>query len=281
VAAGLLDLAGCSRKEAPEFVDHPRLIPAVSLLDVTFHAGSLGRDMKYRVIMPAQVAPGQTLPVLYLLHGGGEDFHAWSNYSNVAGYAAAGLILVMPEGESSYYVNAVERPKDRFEDYIVHDLIADVEQRLPARTGRENRAIAGVSMGGFGAVLLALKHPELFAFAGGISPALDVPSRPFSIKRVDQWRRHSAIFGPWGGSHRRENDPYVIAGSADPAQSPYLFLTCGEQEGLLPANRKFGALLGKRGFHYEFHPGPGGHDWNQWNRQLPELMMSVNEHIHH
>src|SRR4051812_19789566 len=111
VAAGLLDLAGCSRKEAPEFVDRPRLIPAVSLIDVTFHAGSLGRDMKYRVIMPAQLAPGQTLPVLYLLHGGGEDFHAWSNYSNVAGYAAAGLILVMPEGESSYYVNAVERPK--------------------------------------------------------------------------------------------------------------------------------------------------------------------------
>ncbi|HWF03105.1 MAG TPA: alpha/beta hydrolase-fold protein, partial [Candidatus Angelobacter sp.] len=88
------------------------------------------------------------------------------------------------------YTNSVEHPHDRYEDYIVHDLIADVEQRFPAMAGRAHRAIVGMSMGGFGAVVLALKHPDLFVFAGGMSSALDVPGRPFSIHRIGQWRQY-------------------------------------------------------------------------------------------
>ena len=155
------------------------------MVDVTFHSASLSRDMPYRVILPAKIAEGKKLPVIYLLHGGGGSYRDWTNYSDVAQYAERGLILVMPEGNSSYYVNSADHPQDRYEDYIVHDLIADVENRFPAATGRSNRAIAGVSMGGFGAVILALKHPDLVVFAGGMSSALDVPTRAFSVKRID------------------------------------------------------------------------------------------------
>lgn len=77
-------------------------------------------------------------------------------------------------------------------------------------------------MGGYGAVALALKHPDLFVFAGGLSSALDVPTRPFSIKRIGQWRDYRAIFGPWKSNAGRENDPYTLARAADPAQGPYL-----------------------------------------------------------
>jgi len=265
----------CGRNEQPQPPDHPRLTSSVKLIDVTFHSAALNRDMPYRVLLPAHITPGQTLPVLYLLHGGGGGFHDWSNYSGVARYGEHGLILVMPEGNSSYYTNSADRPHDRYEDYIVHDLVADVEQRFPVASGRSSRAIAGVSMGGFGAVVLALKHPELFVFAGGMSSALDVPSRPFSIKRVSQYRQHSSIFGPWGSQSRRASDPFVLARSAAPAQVPYIFLTCGDQEGLLATNKKFAELLQQRQFAYEFHIAHGGHDWNQWDHNLPELMNSV------
>ena len=134
-------------------------------------------------------------------------------------------------------------------------------------------------MGGFGAIKIALRHPELYGFAAGISPALDVPSRPFSIKRVQQWRFHSSIFGPWRSQTRQQNDPFVLARSADQSKTPYLFLTCGEQEGLLPTNRAFAALLEKRGFQYEFHTTHGGHDWKQWNGWLPDLFQSLFQHI--
>lgn len=85
----------------------------------------------------------------------------------------------MPEGSSSYYTNAVDPPQDRYEDYIVNDLILDVERRFPVAPGRSNRAIVGISMGGFGAVKLALRHPDLFSFVGGISSAIDAPGAPF------------------------------------------------------------------------------------------------------
>lgn len=247
--------------------------------DVTFHSASLQRDMPYRVILPASIPANQKLPVVYLLHGGGGGYRDWSNYSGVARYSEHGLILVMPEGNESYYVNAAERPNDRYEDYITRDLIGDVEARFPAAAGREHRSIVGVSMGGFGAVVLGLKHPDLFAFAGGLSSALDVPTRKFSLRRMAQYRGHAQIFGPWGSDTRRANNPYILAGSVNPATSPYLYLTCGEQEGLLPANQRFASLLKKRGFKYEFHPGPGGHDWSQWNGRLPELFESLRQHL--
>ena len=275
----LLLLTACHKKQAEAQPDNPRLTAKVTMRDVTFHSVALNRDMPYRVILPANIATGQKLPVVYLLHGGGGGFRDWSNYSNVAQFAERGLILVMPEGGSSYYTNSTERPQDRYEDYIAGDLISDVESKFPVAADSANRAIAGVSMGGFGAVKLALKHPDLYIFAGGRSSAIDVPSRPFSIKRTGQYRQHAAIFGPWGSQSRRNNDPFVLARSADPAATPYIYLTCGEQEGLLPANRQFAALLAQRHFHYEFHPGPGGHDWNQWNRRLPDLFQSLFEHM--
>ena len=275
----LLVLTGCNRAEPP-IVDHPRLTSAVTMQDVTFFSASLQHEIPYRVVLPASYSSlGQKLPVLYLLHGGGGGFRDWTNYSDVAQYAANGFILVMPEGNSSYYVNSATNPQDRYEAYIAKDLVSDVEQRFPASQSRDERAVIGVSMGGFGAVVLALKHPELFAFVGAMSPAIDVPSRPFSIKRISQWRRFRSIFGPWNGQHQRDNDPYVLARSAEVTKAPYFFLSCGDKEGLLPANKKFAALVRKRDFSYEFHVVPGGHDWNQWNAEFPEVYRVLYHHL--
>jgi len=270
-------LSSCRRAEPPTPMDHPRLIPGVALQDVIFHSTALNREMPYRVILPRSVSAGQKLPVVYLLHGGGGSFRDWSNYSDVAQFAAH-LILVMPEAGSSYYTNSATRPGHRYEDYIVHDVVADVERRFPVADG-SRRSIVGVSMGGYGAVKIAFKRPDLFVFAAGLSPALDVPSRPFSVKRIGQWRFHSSIFGPWQSSTRRENDPFILVRSADPGRTPYLFLTCGEQEGFLPFMRRFAGTLKERRFRYEFHTRPGGHDWNQWNAWLNDLFHTLDRQV--
>jgi putative tributyrin esterase len=255
--------------------DLPRIAPGVAMRDVRFRSAALGREMPYRVFLPATLAAGEKLPVVYLLHGGGGEFRDWSNYSDVSKYALRGLILVMPEGNSSYYVNAVKKPRDKYEDYLVHDLVSDVEGRFPAKTDRASRAIAGVSMGGFGAATMALRHPEIFVFAGGISSALDVAERRFSLRRAAQWWGFREIFGPMGSGERAARDPFVLVRSADPTATPHLYLTAGEQEALLEPNRRFVAQLKKRGFAYEFHTTPGGHDWTEWNAQIPGCFESL------
>ena len=138
-------LSACREEgqQQPGKPDLPRVAAGAALRDVTFFSNALGREMTYRVFLPEKVAAGQKLPVVYLLHGNGGSFRDWSNYSDVSTYSAQGLILVMPEGGSSYFINAVDRPRDKYEDYLTQDLIADVESRIPAKPGRESRAVVG------------------------------------------------------------------------------------------------------------------------------------------
>jgi S-formylglutathione hydrolase FrmB len=235
--------------------------------------------MTYRVILPEILSPGQKLPVAYLLHGLGDTYKSWSNWTDIARYAVrsplGGVILVMPEGASSWYMNAVGKPADKYEDYLIQDLIYDVETRFPAKEGRANRAILGISMGGFAAVRLALSRPELFVFAGAFSPAIDVPRRRFTLKRAAQWWRLRAIFGPLDSKTRDSSDPFLLIKSADPTTTPRLFLSVGEQEALTVPNLKFAAGLRERGFSFEFHSTPGGHNWSNWNAQIPNWFHSL------
>lgn len=257
-------------------LDHPQMASGVAMQDVTFYSAALRRQMPYRVFLPEKLAPGQKLPVVYLLHGGNGGFKDWSNRSDVARYAAQGLILVMPEGAFSYYQNAALKPEDKYEDYLINDLIADVEKRFPAAAVRENRAIIGISMGGFAVTRLALSRPELFAFVGALSPSIDVCQRRFHLM---QWWRLTQIFGTVGSKTRTASDPFLVARSADPARTPYIYLTAGEMEPLLAPNRRFAALLKSRGFGYEFHTKPGGHDWGEWDAQLPGCFESLMRHL--
>ena len=270
-------LGGCQAHQLQP--DEPHLAPGMLMKDVIFHSTALNREMPYRVFLPAKLAPGKKLPVVYLLHGAGGNFRDWSNHSDVARYAAAGLILVMPEGKASYYTNAALKPADKYEDYLVSDLATDVEARFPVAEGRENRAVIGVSMGGYEAVKLALYRPKLFVFAGAISPAIDVPSRHFTLRRAEQSWHFRTIFGPDGSQSRRLSDPFVLIQSSAPAETPYLYLTSGNQEPLLEPNIRFASRLHARDFSYEFHTKPGGHDWGQWDAQIPGCFAALLERL--
>ncbi len=247
--------------------------------DVRFFSASLGREMPYRVYLPVNPAVGEKLPVVYLLHGAWAGFRDWSNYSHAGEYARRGVIFVMPEGERSYYMNAAEANKNRYEDYITKDLIADVESRFPAKADREGRAIVGVSMGGFAAIEYALTRPDLFVFAGALSPAIDVPRRKFSVRHIDQWWRLRTIFGPLGSAGREARDPFELVQTANPQATPYIYLTAGNNEALLGPNQQFASRLKQRGFAFEFHIKPGGHDWGEWNEQMPGCFASLLQHL--
>ena len=274
----LLSIAGC-RKDPPAHSDHPYIASGVVMQNVTFHSAALNRDMPYRVFLPSHIIPGAKLPVVYLLHGGDGSFRDWSNDSQVSQYAARGVILVMPEGAFSYYMNAAEKTEDKYEDYIFTDLVSDVEARFPAANTRDKRAIIGISMGGFAAIKIALTRPELFGFVGAFSPSIEILHRRFNVKRTGEWWRIRTIFGPWGSETRISRDPFALIKTADPAKTPYIYLTAGENEPLLDPNERFARRLSELHFDFEFHNKPGGHDWKEWNSQVPGCFESLFKHL--
>ena len=248
--------------------------------DVTFHSAALNRDMPYRVFLPAKMAAGQRLPVVYLLHGGdGGGYRDWSNDSDVSQYAARGLILVMPEGAFSYYMNAALKPSEKYENYTFSDLITDVESRFPAATDREDRAVIGISMGGFAGIKIALTRPDLFVFVGALSPSVEVTQRRFKIRQIEQWLRYRKMFGPWGSNTRSSRDLFNLVTTADPAKTPFIYLTTGNEEPLYEPNRRFASRLYQRHFAYRFHIEPGEHAWNQWDAQIPGCFESLFQHL--
>jgi putative tributyrin esterase len=282
LACFLLCVTGCHRQQP---LDRPQMTAGVGMRDVTFYSVSLGREMPYRVFLPQARLAGQRFPVVYLLHGNGGDFRDWSNDSSVSQYAAqrpdsSGLILVMPEGKSSYYLNAVERSKDKYEDYLTRDLIHEVENRFPAQVGREHRAVIGVSMGGFAALKLALSRQDLYSFAGAISPPVDVPERRFTWKRAGQYWEFRNIFGPIGSAERKARNPFDLVQSANINSTAYLYLSAGEQEPLREPIQRFEKQLKWGAFMYEFHLLPGGHDWGEWDAQIPGCFEALSRTLH-
>lgn len=243
-------------------------------------SAALGRTMKYRVLLPEGYdSSARRYPVLYLLHGLGGDYRDWTTRSNLAEYTRTlPLIVVMPDGENGWYTNAVDGSA-RVEDYVFTDLPADVVQKFRTINSRYGRAVAGLSMGGYGALKMALKRPGAFAVAGAFSGAFEV-TRQGRLERLigaAESERITRIFGAGDSATRKENDVFTLAAAMKPAAAPFIYVDCGIADNeLIAANREVVAALHKAGVAYEYHEVAGGHTWDYWDRQirafLPVLM---------
>lgn len=246
-----------------------------------FYSSSLQRDMPYEAVLPIGYAAGrQRYSVLYLLHGWHGDETDWIKLTRLTELAVSyQLIIITPRAENSWYVNSATNPTDRYADYIRDDLIEDVDSHYRTIADTQHRAIAGLSMGGYGALLFALRRPGLFGFAASISGAFSGPSgiedvMPQLKPSIDQ------AYGTLDSATRKQNDLDPLIATADPAQLPYLFLECGTADPLLPANRHLVAELSKYKLRYEYHELPGAHSWSFWDNSLPSMLLELGRQLH-
>ena len=137
---------------------------------------------------------------------------------------------------------------------------------------RYGRVIAGLSMGGYGAIKIALKHPGLYAAAGSLSGAFDATEPAFADLFPAHTSEMAAIFGAQGSDERRANDVFVMARAAAPSSAPRLYVDCGESDRFLASNRRLVEIVQARGLAYEYHETPGAHGWDYWNRRLPAVL---------
>lgn len=241
--------------------------PSTSARTVRFASPSLGYEYTFAILLPTTYAQGEKrYPVLYLLHPGGgshTSFPARTWFNKHA--SARQMIVVLPNGNRSYFVNSASAPDARYEDVIVKDLIDYVDSHYRTVTSREGRAIAGISMGAFGAAVLGLKRPDLFATVGALSA-------PFAVARSEGASEGSptnAIFGRPFTPERQQRDPLFLVTQVPTDVAPFFYISCGEQDSLIVASRQFVQLLADRKLPHEYSEIPGTHSWDVWDSQLP------------
>ena len=216
------------------------------------------------------VAAGRTAehgpPLLYLLHGRTDDHSAWTRNTTVERHAvAAGVAVVMPSVGRSFYTDEVHG--DRYWTYLSGELPRFVESTFRVSTRREDTFVAGLSMGGYGAMKWALREPGRFAAAATMSGALDVaallrdPDRGAEL--VDR------VFGP---SIAPENDLFTLLRDADVTTLPRLHVSCGTEDPLVEHNRRFVALAEEVGADLTTDFRPGEHEWGFWDAEVRTVL---------
>ncbi len=248
-------------------------VAARNITVVKIASGALGQERAVSILLPTDYETStRRYPVLYLLHGLGDDNTAWSYMTNLSGYAARhGVIIAMPDGGRSFYVNSAADPKARFEDFIVKDVVGYVDSHYRSIPLRNARAVAGLSMGGYGAMFLGLKHYRRFGAIGAFSGALAVAHEPPNATTTprDIAREIDPLFGPPGSAERDERDPFRLLEKVRAAEMPRIYIACGGQDFLLAQNRAFVDLLSRRNVPYEYREiSPRVHSWDFWNEQI-------------
>jgi S-formylglutathione hydrolase FrmB len=246
---------------------------------VRFQSKLVNTTLPYNIILPSDYDSSKTTryPVLYLLHGLTGHYNDWIQRTNIADYAADyRIIVVMPEGNDGWYTDSAFVITDKYETYILQELIPDVQQRYRTIEARYGRAIAGLSMGGYGAIKFGLKSPATFVFAASMSGAFGV-TRLTDKEIPDGWRPSLKNFGASDSQTRTANDLFELLQkltAARIASLPYFYFDCGTEDSplIFPSNRELAALMFQKKIPHEFRELPGDHSWAYWNQQVQEVL---------
>jgi len=241
---------------------------AVTSQTIAFFSKSLDRPTTYIAILPDGYDDGTSYPVLYLLHGATGGFRDWDTLAPIeADLAPYRMIVITPDGgQFGWYLDSKIKPDSRYESFITRDLIENVDSRFHTVADRSGRGIAGLSMGGHGALSLAAKHPELFSSASSMSGIVKITNHPKSWHLPD-------ILGPLE-KNRAEweaNSVYELANRFTTAGVALLF-DCGNKDatGATKDNAQLDERLKHLHITHLYHQYPGGHTWDYWRTHVPE-----------
>lgn len=241
----------------------------------------LDKELPYMVVLPTNYGKTEKkFPVLYLLHGLFGSCQNWIELTELLEHSEKyNFIIVTLEGADSWYVNSAEIKQNKFESYIISELIPEIDALYQTENNRASRAIVGLSMGGYGAVKFAIKYPDLFAFAGSISGAFDAPRQTEKNQGVDWAILKPSIlraFGEENSNVRIENDLFLLVPQiVEKDRLPCLYVDCGNEDSFLPINLDFHNLLNQNSISHDYFIGSGGHDWDYWNQRIKEILKIV------
>jgi enterochelin esterase-like enzyme len=250
----------------------------------------LNMDRKYAVYLPAGYETSQRYyPVLYLLHGGGDDQTGWVQFGEVQHIAdsaiatggATAMIIIMPDASATrrgFYNNATNTW--RYEDFFFQEFIPFIEKTYRIKAEKRYRAIAGLSMGGDGTFTYALHHPEMFSsacpFSAGGSPLTPEDAKTQLTKETPDITPAdiTAFFN-------RQNFVYMINAMPDSLKkSVRWFIGCGDDDFQYEASSLVHIAMKKKEIPHEFRISDGGHNWTYWRATLPLTLSFISQGFH-
>jgi putative tributyrin esterase len=244
-------------------------------------SAAMHKTYRAAVVLPASYAKNKkaNYPVLYLLHGAYGHFSDWlkSPADKQLLHRLAdqyNLIIVNPEGETfSFYLNSPVSPDSQFETYLTQEVISKIDQTYRTVADRKGRVIAGLSMGGHGALYLSARHPDLYCAAGSMSGALDLTSLNRKLSPADVAQR-AKLWAPILGSET--DNPERFAANSVISLLPQmqrnglpLIIDCGVDDGLIDINRELHRRLVYAHTPHDYTERPGAHTWEYWQTALP------------
>jgi S-formylglutathione hydrolase FrmB len=248
----------------------------------------LGRPVAYCALLPPtyDTDKERRYPILYFLHGLGdsEAMFIHSGGMNLVNdlwddHQLGEFLIVTPQGGASFYINSQDG-KRRYEDFFLQEFMPAIEKRYRTEATRAHRGIAGVSMGGYGALHIAFRHPQLFVAVAVHSAALLEKLPNLSAQNAAQMTRlrvlGSAFGTPFDVAFWTKNDPLTIARTANLAGLK-IYFDCGSEDdyGFDSGAAELDKLLTARHIAHEFHLYPGGHDWEYFAQHLPASLQFV------
>ncbi len=257
----------------------------MALIQCNFNSKSLMRTVPLQVVLPTDkiMFPGQPEPeekpfkTLYLLHGIFGNYTDWVSRTRLQSWAEnRNLCVVMPSGDNSFYVDN-RKTSALYGSFIAKDLVEFTRRSFPLSRKREDTFIGGLSMGGFGAIVNGLQHPETFGHVIGLSAALVLNEQNLNAEYTDFLMTnrgyYESVFGDLDKVLGGENDYTALAErGANREDKPRMYLACGTEDGLIAPNRVFRDKLLELGYDVTWEEGPGGHDWDFWDAYILKAM---------
>jgi S-formylglutathione hydrolase FrmB len=194
------------------------------------------------------------------------------------------MIIAIPDGDNSFYVNSVHGNAP-YENYIINDFMSHVEQNYRVKTSRQTRAISGISRGGYGALMLAMRHPEYFSAASAHSAVLlPVPINQLPPRLLQSYQSQffEAVFGnPIDEPYWSQHNPIDLASAADNLDSVAWYFDCGTEDryGFFRGATKLHDVLDAKGIPHEYHLFPGGHGWDYARSTLHRSLTFHTKHF--
>ena len=257
----------------------------MAIIEVNFISKCLMRTVTFNAIIPvdkfgpqAENAEQKPLKTLYLLHGIFGNYTDWVNGTRIQAWAEANdLAVIMPSGENRFYLDD-EKSGELYGEFIGKELVEFTRKLFPLSDKREDTFIAGLSMGGYGAIRNGLKYAENFGCVIGLSAALvhDTWKDADNSAPIFTFRRnyYEAIFGEYDKVKGSDKDPkaLLLKMKEEGRPVPKMYLCCGTEDGLVTANRDFRDFLNENGVDLTYVEGPGKHDWVFWDTYIKKVL---------